>query len=473
MANALPDFKQKVDHLIDAVMVAGRFDVPVPQSIALRLLGNEHRAYQVAFHDCRILREREVTAGVYELTPRQPLEAEIWCQRRIPQKEDQFGLVREMAINIRSCEIGNDHSLETTFVVDLLRGFGPQGRLSDRVVQFYPRIAEVLDELRRQHTRVSPRLLLIKSHVTREWIGIKEQKLREDTRQRDLCAEDAAMIRNEWLPPVREAVTSVQQAIDMVCPPDCQDRLAQGARQLLATLFTELACTLGTEQACLHLLSRCSGETASSSISAIDVSLNDAMRAWQRALVYDEDSVQTHDAACWILRNRLEGPGLSAEREVELLVRWEEIIEQFRCLNLSDQQQDSLDGREAELQRARGDIDRFEAVLARMTERGSLAVHVLRSRFLVQDQGLDAARSYLEQNCGDSLLADRSVLLCYYRLWWQTETGEVGYFDHDSLVLPFSPHQWTRLAELAEARLQLDGEHDNCTALFHLGWALL
>ena len=42
------EMRQNVDHLIDAVMVAGRFDVPVPQSIALRLLGNEHRAYQVA-----------------------------------------------------------------------------------------------------------------------------------------------------------------------------------------------------------------------------------------------------------------------------------------------------------------------------------------------------------------------------------------------------------------------------------------
>ena len=108
-----------------------------------------------------------------------------------------------------------------------------------------------------------------------------------------------------------------------------------------------------------------------------------------------------------------------------------------------------------------------------MAARGSMAVHVLRARYLAADEGPEAARRYLEEHCADHLLTDRSTLLCYYRLWWQIEAKQDGFFDRDSLVLPFQPAQWTRLLELATARLRIDGEQDNCMALFHSGWALL
>jgi hypothetical protein len=474
--NAAPDdsteLKQKVDRLIDSVMVAGRFDVPVPQSIALRMLGNEHRAYHAALRACRILIERDVAEGVCELTARQPLEAEIWCQRRLPEKEDQFRLIREMARTARASDMANDHSLELTFVADLLRSFGPQGRPENRTPLLYPRIAGVVEDLRQQHPRVSPRLLLIESNATREWIGAQEKGLRKQIGEGPLAPASAERIRQEFLPPIRKAEEGLRQAIDLVCPADSRSRLAPGAGRLLATLHTELACTLGTEQACLSLLSR-SAEAQPGLLTALDTCFDEAARTWQRALLHDEDSVQAHDTACWILRDRLDGPALTPEREAELLARWEEVIEQYSALGLSEGQQDKLDMREAELHRARGSIDRFEAVLSRMEVRGALAVHSLRARFLVEDEGVEAARRYLEKNCHDFLLTDRSVLSCYYRLWWRSETREPSFFEHDSLTPAFNREQWRRLAELAQARLSLEGEKDNCMALFHLGWSLL
>jgi hypothetical protein len=72
-----------------------------------------------------VIDEREVADGLLESTARQPLEADIWCRWRIPQQE-QFNRIREMVRKVRSSEIANDHSPETTFVADLLQAVGPQ-----------------------------------------------------------------------------------------------------------------------------------------------------------------------------------------------------------------------------------------------------------------------------------------------------------------------------------------------------------
>ena len=159
------------------------------------------------------------------------------------------------------------------------------------------------------------------------------------------------------------------------------------------------------------------------------------------------------------------------DRKVALLARWEEILEGYRDLSLSETQYVRMEGREADLQRERGDVRQFEQVLDRLDRQGSPAASVLRARYIREQQGAVAARRFLEERSPGQLLTDRTVLVYYYRLWWESETGEQGFFDRDQLVLPFNEPQWSRLRELAEHRLQLEGEQDHFTALFHLGWA--
>jgi hypothetical protein len=110
-----------------------------------------------------------------------------------------------------------------------------------------------------------------------------------------------------------------------------------------------------------------------------------------------------------------------------------------------------------------------------MSARGGTAVHILKARFMAADTAVGpvVARDYLKSNCGSQIFVDRETLLCYYRLWWRSETKEEGFFDRDHLTLKFDQAQWSELADLARARLRLEGEQDNCMALFHLGWALL
>ena len=223
--------------------------------------------------------------------------------------------MREMVLRTRPGEIASDHSSETTFAVDLLHAIGPQG--THRTPVLFPQITEVVHELRQRHPRISPRLLLIESNATREWVRIQESRLRDSAKQRDLTTDDAREVRQHVVA-LRKAADSLRQAIEIVCPSDSRSRLPPGARRLLSTLHTELANNRGTEMMCLLLLNSCP-DRPSGLGPAIDACLEEATLDWRRALVCDEESVHAHGTACWILRNRLDGPALSPEREAELL----------------------------------------------------------------------------------------------------------------------------------------------------------
>jgi hypothetical protein len=461
--------------LVDTVMVAGQFGVDVPQSLALRLLRTDRsRAYREALNAFHAVEVREVRPQVYVLGTRHPVEAVIWCGERVPDRTRQFDVLAYLAEQLRGDEARDDRSLECDTVIRLLRTVGPQGPdPRARIPETYHRIAEVVRDLRRQHGRIHERLLLLEGNSVRESVRHHQEEL---TRRRQAGAADEAECRRlatEWLEQLAQAEASLDVAILQSRAKPVGEKRGPGFRRFMAVLETEQACICGVQQGSLVRLARTVSDLEDARYDEMDAHLKRATAAWRRAMAYDDDNFHAHDAACWIYKERHEAGRLSDEREAEILADWHDIIERCRLLDLDPRQEDRLDYHEGCLATATADLSRFEKIVERMQERGSPAAHTMKARYLASSKGSVEARSYLESVAGLDLLRDRSLLLYYYRLWWQTETGLDKYFPDYHLTLPFRRDQWQRLGDLAEARRQLEGERDNCLALFHLSWSCL
>jgi hypothetical protein len=88
---------------------------------------------------------------------------------------------------------------------------------------------------------------------------------------------------------------------------------------------------------------------------------------------------------------------------------------------------------------------------------------------LREDKNARTAREYLDEFCHDVLLTDRSVLVLYTRLWWESQSGLTEYFPQDRLCLSFGPSEWRRWRELNAALAQQEGERENGRAMFFVG----
>ncbi len=494
--------------VVRLIMLASRFNIATPQSIALALLrGYSYELYRHIFEWCHVLEARPIDGGEVTLHARQRLEAELWCEKKIPSDDQRFQIIRDLigGLDARMLRLVNEdeRSPEHEFVTRLLRTIGPQGpeplRLHGR---FYQKVAEIVHDLQDRTRVIHPRLLLIQSNATRESVQY-QQYFADAPDKPDASSDRIEGLVHGWLNDLRRAEQALIEAREAVESQRShgQASLPRGARQLLSVLETERACILGVQQGCLkrvvrhyesrrHWLEeqktdRMLTDAKREELAALpgriegkypemDGYLNKARLAWRSSLAIDENNHRALDSACWILRDRFESGGMSDERRGELCAEWNEVLDTYSELDLSDEELDQYETRDWQYRREIGDVEGLRTVFEAMAKRNLPGAINLEARYKQQTEGPAAARAFLEERLRpQDILSNRSTLLLYYRLWWNAEAHLPSFFDKSSLCLPFSEAQWRRLAELAESYLTLDGERDNNMALFHLGWARL
>lgn len=257
--------------------------------------------------------------------------------------------------------------------------------------------------------------------------------------------------------------------------------LGSAQRRILATLATERACVFGVQIGTM-LRTRDSSPLSPNNIADADRWLREAKGAWREALRFDEQNMPAIDSASWILAERYKLGRMEPAQVVELVEDWADVIERYNELPLSEQQQDKLFSREAAMYQALQDTARFQDVMERAEKAGSSAVHVLQARRIesasdgaasesVLFERKREARAYLEAHCAETLRSNRNLLALYFRLWWETESELEGYFPHERLRLKFTHQQWQTLADLARARIEMEG--DLATVLFLRACALV
>jgi hypothetical protein len=445
--------------LINAVLLASMVGLSVPISLALRLIRNDFRAYAKSIPE-EIIVEHESTSGLLNLSARHPLEADIWIRHRLPRQIDKVALLEQLVLQIRENEIGEDQSPELDFIVKVLQAFGPQGPERFRLTHNYDQIADIVGKLRVRYRHVHPRLLLLASNAIREWIQVLQS-----------TTANASMLPS-WSSRLEAAEEELSDAIEIVRVG--AERPLRGApRRLLATLETELACIFGVQIGSIRR--SLDEETILRPVwqSRLSEYFKNARSAWLRALQFSEENAYALDTACWVSGERLQAGGLDDESRAELLAHWAEAVDRYYDVDLPPSRTEKRERRELEFSRALGNRKRFESVLLRLSRRSPAAAYALEARFIAKDEGPAAACAYLENKCGDKLLTDRTIVILYFRNWWQAQTGLSSFFPEDYLALKFEQARWARLRELCEARLRCEGERENGTALFLEASALM
>ena len=455
--------------LVNAVMLISDLGLDTPQSLALRLLGREkHLAYRSAMEDYPVLTSHETAEGDIYLSARQPLEAQIWCEKRLPDEQNRFQVIYRLATRLEPHEAKNDRSSEFTFVIRLLQTIGPQGAHPMR--RRFEEIATIVEELRKKLPSVHSRLLLIEANALREHVQQTQRDLTQSETRGATVDVLKSLEKGEEL--LERAEHSLIEAEKMVWG-DSEVALSVGARRMISVLATERAAVVGARLWCL--LSQLKQESHPLPIVFIRTrkALDDARRTWRRALTIDDENIQALDTACWILRDYLNSGIATEAEEMDVLADWSDIIEQYGQVDMTPDQLEKFDERERQLAQRLKDTTRFRAILERSAERGGNAVHLLMARHIRETQSAAFASEYLESNCSSALYSDRLLLLFYYRLWWEIHSHFSEFFPRDHLCLAFDVKEWESLDRLATARLSLDGEAENRLALFHHGWAAL
>lgn len=450
--------------LFDTVMFASWLGLQVPQSIALRLLCDDFRIYRGTF-TAGLLAERESSPGVYSLSARNTVEAEIWVKKYLVTGDEKTRILRLIAGTLNSQEVVEDYAPELVFLIEMLRALGPEGPSDRRTPELYANLADVVSRLRQQHGEVSARLLLMESHAAREWVRARQAQLKRE--------DDVSDALSQFMDRLKEAEIGLRKAYERVYSGAAP--IPRGAaRRLLATLETERACVIGTEMGSLN---RCLPRErfVSRDVQGMaDRWVEEAGQAWMQSLRWDESNRMAIDSACWIIEERFTTTFVDKMAELGWLATWSEMIDRYHSLDLSTEQADRRDEKEAKFAKRLGDQDRFEKALGRIEARGSSAAHALLARFIAEEKGPAPACAYLELHAGDTLLTDQRLLPRYARLWWWQETDEQRFFPRERMLLRFDRARWRRLLELVEAWLSFEPEHSSllflkACALVHLG----
>jgi energy-coupling factor transporter ATP-binding protein EcfA2 len=452
--------------LINAVMLASRVLLCLPQSMALRLIQHSIPVYRGALA-ADIIQEIPNPDGTFALRARLPLEARIWLQSQLPLQDDQFELIRRLVLTIGQGEVVTDESPELDFIVKLLQSIGPKGPEDQRMTGRFFDIANLVGDMQARYKEIHPRLLLLFANTVREWVRLQQPFFQHE----DDLQNKKNMI-HQWLTYLEKAERALIDAYDIVRK-NAPERRSPAARRLFSTLETERAAVLGTKIGTIQRYWSVAASMSGNMLQEVDRFMKEARDAWRQALIFEENSYQALDIACWVYADRFAIKKPELQYEADYLADWLEIMELYKEIDIAPSQYDQRDKREMELSHYIGDLKRFSAVAAQVMARGSFAAYILTARLIENEESKLAAKNYLEQNCAEALFTDRNVLVYYMRLWWQTETGYDSFFPKERLCLPFSHSQWETLEKITTSRLSLSGEQDHGPTLFLRACALI
>lgn len=271
-----------------------------------------------------------------------------------------------------------------------------------------------------------------------------------------------------------ERATQVLMQAEENLHTDTARRQTPSTKRLMANILTERAALNGTRLIRLNKLLK-TPPAPQNLFQDVWNLIRETQSIWGRAFSYAEDNAHAYDTACWVNRFCYNNTPPS-EVNNEILLDWCDVIDRYRQLDLTPDQEMRLEEYERNLTEALGDEEKFEQLFHRVEATNPSYAHVLKARHILEfSKDVDGACDYIvSQFSGDELYQDRYALLFYYRLWWLRHTGNTRYFKPDTpLLLNFSDEKWKELLHLTEARLKLEGEKENSLVLFHAAWALI
>ena len=456
-----PDTTESVSsnayQLINATMLVSRYELQLPQSIALRMLNNNVKAYRGSFTG-GLLHEHRVKHNEYAISARHPLEADIWIRKYLPNYDKQWEIIDAIGRHMNESSINEDYSVETEFLIKLFRAIGPQGPTQWSWKPGFAKIAKFIGELRISAGSISPRLQLIESHAARESV---------------IETSDLSERLEDTLTVLDSAVNGLLEAYDRV-KSNSGIKPTAGNKKLLGILETERACILGTKIGSLKRSLPPSALNEPSTQRRLDKWWDNARAAWRNALKWNDENSMATDAACWISDERIKAGINNITSRTTVLAEWREALDRYEMFDLSLEQRGKLETRNSAYFQATGDIEKQEEALKRLSNLPDPSAQVLYARFLEQQSGPKDAFNYLKDLFGSQILSTHILLFPLLRLWWHYKTQHEIFFPGERITLTLTESDWHELAEICSALLSFEPENSlalylSAIAHLHLG----
>jgi hypothetical protein len=444
-----------IEDLTGLVMVPGRFGLPVPFELVLRVLGKPaFRGISRLFNEVDVFRWEEDTIGNISLGPRNALEARLLVQARMGGAKTEVAVARRLLLEVRDDQVGPVEGREIRFSVDLLRAMGAQGRESSYFAPYFNELAETLRELRTTRGVQNPRLMLQEANLLREW-AVGHAKA-GDSDERIVAA-------------LREVEEVLRAALELVSGD-------KRSRSLRSALTVELGSVLASKARFLVEHQR-----ADANAARVFNELRDALAEARRQ---DPANYYPVDVLAWATRDMLDADVLSGEQRVEAIA---EVLYAFQSSDPNDFRADQLErfqGRRMEFAAVISDADIEADAFEQLRAQGSAAGFYLKA---VRLAGLIGGNARMDPSPGQArdalnylrshrveIGSDLRSLNLLFDLWWRTQAGS-RLFEKERAVLPLNESQWVECLGLLDS-LQEAGESYRATtlafvrglALFHL-----
>lgn len=384
--------RSAIQRVTTLVIVAGRYGLPVPIDLALRVLGREgSQSIRSALTAYDIIRDEEDGTGELSLVARSRLEAILLAQHEIPLAVEAE-VVETIIANVRTTN-GSSTADEVSFLVQLLEVVGANGP-DTRFRPYYLAFAEALHARRKDGSAVNPRFVLQESALVRAHVHWQQTK--------DVTSADERILLLERNRDTLEEVLA--------------DDAVRGMIRL--SLAVELASTLG---AITHEVTHSAGTTAAS--LGLTVRLDDIFSAVKGALAIDPTNVHPIDVLAWATRDALESDALSDSERVDRAASALAMIESVDRDSISAAKRAQLDERSATLQSLLKNDDAVWRYLAKLDLNEDPAATYFLAQFDAREGHEGETRALARLENSPATLKDWRCANLLLNLAWKRATG--------------------------------------------------
>lgn len=270
------DLLDKIDFsdILDAIMVFGQFGIDTPIDLLMRFFPKlKVSNFAEILSNVDIIKWSENQHGDILLSPRNSLEADIYCKRLINKPEDHvkcligfIGVVEQKKLY---------QSLEINFCAEAVKAFGPNGTKGKLYVKSYLDISQALDKAIKDNKLSSSRLMLQQSNLSREY-GRRTFKKEE--------------FNNEYFEILKHSLDVIEDGINIE-----EKRMGNNRKSNYAILPL-----LGEKTSILGTLANQIANKPDADVQDIKFYIHKALESAKEALKYKMSNYLSLDSIAWI-----------------------------------------------------------------------------------------------------------------------------------------------------------------------------
>lgn len=453
------DNKVNISDVIDIVMIFGKSGIETPLDLIIRV----HPALRLtnlgeAFKSVDIIRWSESKFGDINLSPRNTLEAIIYCKRILPTRRVHIDKLLSVISCIEQKTLYN--SMEINFCTDIVKAFGPNGPSGREYQEFYLDISREIGTLLYTKKIDSPRLMLSQANLLREY-GKRKYT-------------DTSIFYQDYYDLLQEALMVIEKAIFL--EQKKEHPFHKQFSYTLIALYGEKGSILGT------LANQCSNDNKDYKI--ISRYITEAINTLKESFKYNITNYLSLDSIAWIVMNYSKSSVSPEAEKLKFLLDAVSIFSEYNVEDLEERYKSDFLQRKTDLYKKIGNEYISTKTLEQLRSISTEDYHYYNLTKLTSNinENLDSdaiallkqAMDYIDKNQDECLISYKIAVL-HLRLFWLLENS-VPMLKGERVVIKKDDIFWEKIVSLTE-RIQSLSQNNNiiiylylkAVALFHLG----